>query len=156
MSRLGRAPIHPLLLVLAKAALVPPHVLLGWGALYASQGTLQYPRLAPFAALAVIVGLATTGLGIRHLGDAVRVGLPTGPTEFRTQGLYRFTRNPIYSGLFLSMLGSCALVPTALNLSSTAVAMGLHHRIVLAEERFLDARFGQAWRDYRAKVRRYC
>jgi protein-S-isoprenylcysteine O-methyltransferase Ste14 len=27
---------------------------------------------------------------------------------------------------------------------------------VLAEERFLDARFGQAWRDYRAKVRRYC
>jgi protein-S-isoprenylcysteine O-methyltransferase Ste14 len=152
---LGRAPIRPALFVLAKAALVPPHVLLGWGALHTAQGTLAFPRLAPVAWLAVLLGLSVAGIGIRHLGSAIRVGLPDEPTEFRAIGLYRLTRNPIYTGLFLSTIGSCALMPTPLNLVSAAIAIGLHHRIVLAEERFLDARFGQAWRDYRASVRRY-
>jgi protein-S-isoprenylcysteine O-methyltransferase Ste14 len=156
MSLLGRAPIHPVLFVIAKAALVPPHILLGWAALYTAEGWLAFPRLAPVAWLAVIAGLAVAGLAILHLGDAVRVGLPDDATTFSERGLYRVSRNPIYAGLFLSMIGSCVLVPNVLNLSSTAIAMVLHHRIVLAEERFLEARFGQAWRAYRARVRRYC
>lgn len=155
MSQLGRAPIHPVLFAIAKAALVPPHVSLGWAALYAAQGSLAFPRAAPFAAIAVGVGLVVAGLGIRHLGSAICVGLPDEPTEFNDRGLYRVSRNPIYAGIFLSMIGSCVLVPSWVTLASTAVAMVLHHRIVLAEERFLAARFGQAWHDYRARVRRY-
>lgn len=155
MSLIGRAPIHPALFVIAKVALVPPHVLLAWAALHASQGSLAFPRLAPVALVAVVVGLAVAFAAIRHLGESVRVGLPDEPTEFREAGLYRVSRNPIYAGLFLSMIGSCVLVPWWGNIASTAVAMALHHRIVLAEERFLDERFGAAWRSYRARVRRY-
>ena len=44
----------------------------------------------------------------------------------------------------LVLLAACLLV--------TAI---VHHRIVLAEERFLERRFGRAWLDYRARVRRY-
>ena len=156
MSLIGRAPIHPVLFVIAKAALATPHILLAWAALYARQGTLAFPRLAPFALAMVVVGLTVVFVAIRHLGDAVRVGLPDEATEFRAGGLYRFSRNPIYAGAFLSMIGSCLLVPTWLNLTSTAIAIVLHHQIVLGEERFLDRRFGQTWRDYRARVRRYC
>jgi len=155
MSLVGRAPIHPLLFVIAKAALVPPHILLAWGALYTSMGTLAFPRLAPLAFACVVVGLATAGIAIANLGDAIRVGLPDEPTTFHVGGLYRVSRNPIYTGIFLSMIGSCLLVPSVLNVGSTLVAIVLHHRIVLGEERFLEGRFGQAWRDYRSRVRRY-
>ena len=155
MPLLGRAPIHPVLFAMAKAALVPPHVALAWAALYAAQGSLAFPRAAPFAAIVVAVGLVVAGVGIRNLGSAIRVGLPDEPTEFNGRGLYRLSRNPIYAGIFLSMIGSCVLVPAWFNFASTAIAMVLHHRIVLAEEQFLAARFGQAWHDYRGRVRRY-
>ena len=34
-------------------------------------------------------------------------------------------------------------------------AVGVHHRIVLAEEKFLLERFGRAYCDYAARTRRY-
>ena len=156
MSQIGRAPIHPVLFVLAKVAIVPPHIVLAWAAVQAEAGTLAFPAAAPFALAAVVTGLTVAAVGIRNLGASLRVGLPDEPTQFRERGLYRISRNPIYAGIFLSMLGSCVLVPWWWNLVSTAVAIGLHHRIVLSEERFLDGRFGQVWRDYAARVRRYC
>jgi len=155
MTLIGRSPIHPVLFVVAKAALVPPHLFLALGALQASQGTLAWPAAAPLAAAAVVVGLGAVSAGISHLGESIRVGLPREETALRTAGLYRFSRNPIYAGLFLSMVGSCVLVPHIGNLASSAVAIVLHHRIVLAEERFLMERFGQSWVDYRSRVRRY-
>lgn len=155
MSLLGRSTIHPVLFILAKAAFVPPHVLLSRAAWLAWRGELTFPRVAPVGAGLVGVGLAVAWVAGRQLGASLRVGLPDERTEFCRHGLDRRSRNPIYAGLFLAMFGSCLLVPSALNLASTAVAIGLHHQIVLAEECFLDARFGQAWRDYRARVRRY-
>lgn len=155
MRLLGRTTIHPGLFVLAKSALVPPHLFVAVAALHARQGSLAFPRLAPFAVVVFVAGLAAAFAAIAHLGDSVRVGLPDDPTEFRVRGLYRVSRNPIYTGIFCSMAASCVLVPHWLNLACTAVAIVLHHRIILAEERFLDGRFGQAWRDYRARVRRY-
>jgi protein-S-isoprenylcysteine O-methyltransferase Ste14 len=92
---------------------------------------------------------------IRHLGDSVRVGLPEEQTSFKTHGLYRISRNPIYAGILLALSGSCVLVPHWLNIVSTVVAGAVHHRIVLGDERFLEDRFGDAWREYRGKVRRY-
>jgi protein-S-isoprenylcysteine O-methyltransferase Ste14 len=151
----GRTPIRPWLFVVAKCALVPPHLFVAVAALHARQGTLALPRLAPIAAAVFVAGLAAAFAAIAHLGDSVRVGLPEEPTEFRVHGLYRVSRNPIYTGIFFSMAASCVLVPHWLNLTCTALAIVLHHRVILAEERFLDERFGQAWRDYRARVRRY-
>lgn len=152
---LGRSPIHPVLFIAAKALLAPPCLFLAHGALGFAQSTLAFPRLAPFAAAAVGVGLAMVAVSIRQLGDSTRVGLPDGPTEFKTHGLYRYSRNPIYTGLFLACVGSCMLVPHWANIGASFGAVLLHHRIVLAEERFLEGRFGEAWRHYRARVRRY-
>jgi protein-S-isoprenylcysteine O-methyltransferase Ste14 len=156
MSQLGRAPIHPVLFVIAKLAAALPHLLLAVAAAHARAGTLAFPRVAPVAVAAVVIGVTVLGIGVRNLGASLRVGLPDEPTQFREQGLYRVSRNPIYAGLFLSMIGSCVLVPSWLNVASTTVAILLHHRIVLAEERFLDGRFGPVWRGYAARVRRYC
>lgn len=155
MRVLGTPTIHPMLFVAGKTLLVPPFLCLGLAAAEAWQGGLAFPALAPFAAAAVVVGVTVALAAIADLGASVRVGLPDEDTALKTHGLYRFSRNPIYTGIFLAIGGSCVLVPHWVNLVSAACAAAIHHQIVLGEERFLDARFGAEWRDYRRRVRRY-
>lgn len=89
------------------------------------------------------------------LGRSLSVGLPAGRTELKTGGLYRISRNPIYAGAFLMCAGSCLITPHVLNYTLFAVAVTIHHWIVTREELFLEERFGNEWRIYRGRVRRY-
>ena len=73
-----------------------------------------------------------------------------------TGGLYRVTRNPMYLGLTLMlagyglMLGSVgALLPVPL------FPWIIQKRFIEGEERFLEAAFGEEYRDYRRRVRRW-
>lgn len=155
MRVLGTPTIHPIVFAAGKLLLVPPFLFLGLAAADAWRGRLAFPALAPFAAAAVVLGVAAALAAIADLGASVRVGLPKDHTALKTHGLYRFSRNPIYTGIFLAISGSCVLVPHWVNLATAACAAAIHHLIVLGEERFLDARFGAEWRDYRRRVRRY-
>ena len=155
MKLLGTPPINPVLFLIWKAALVLPFLFLPLAAVHHAQGRLAFPRASPFALAAVIVGVELVLWAGRELGASIRVGLPNEATVFKTHGLYRYSRNPIYVGVFVALAGSCVLVPHWLNLTSTSTAVIVHHLIVLGEERFLDARFGTAWREYRSHVRRY-
>ena len=78
-----------------------------------------------------------------------------GSTVLKTTGPYAFSRNPVYVGAALMCLASCLYVPHWFTVGCTVLAAALHHRIVLAEERFLAQRFGAAWDEYRSRVRRY-
>jgi protein-S-isoprenylcysteine O-methyltransferase Ste14 len=82
---------------------------------------------------------------------------PTQPTlALVTDGPFRFTRNPLYvaaSGVYLGVaFWVDGLVPLLL---FPLVWVGLHYAIVLPEERYLDAKFGEPYRTYRAHVRRW-
>lgn len=154
-SIVGQAPIHPVAFLIGKAAIVPPFVFLTAWAVQV-QLAPPLPAAARFAGAALAAaGTMLMTLSIQHLGASTRVGLPRESTELKTHGLYRYSRNPIYLGLFATGIGSCFLVPHWFNLLSTTVMIVLHHRIVLGEERFLEGRFGQAWLDYTKRVRRY-
>lgn len=151
-TTVGRPSIQPFAFLVTKLAIVPPHVfLITWAV-----------RMSLVPSGRIVVGAVLAGIGellmvvaIRELGGSTRIGMPREATALKTHGLYRFSRNPIYVGLFLAGIGSCLLVPHWFNLLSTAIMIAGHHRIVIAEERFLEGRFGQAWLDYRARVRRY-
>jgi protein-S-isoprenylcysteine O-methyltransferase Ste14 len=93
-------------------------------------------------------------------GTFKKVGTPVIPfersTTLVTSGWYRFTRNPMYLGMALSLLG------TALALGSVGAFLPLPAFVVLiealfirGEERFLEEIFGQQYRDFRARVRRW-
>jgi protein-S-isoprenylcysteine O-methyltransferase Ste14 len=72
-----------------------------------------------------------------------------------TDGPYRFSRNPIYTGGTVGLLGLALLLDTA---TGVAVVVGLAllaHNLTLAEERYLEAKFGDQWREYRSRVRRW-
>ncbi len=155
LKLVGTPPIHPVAFFAAKAMLAPPCLFLAYGLFELARGARPWTGLAVAGASVGIGGLAVVLLAIRQLGESTRVGLPADATEFKTHGLYRYSRNPIYTGLFVGCLGSCLLVPHWLNIGSSVGAVLLHHQIVLAEERFLDGRFGKRWREYRARVSRY-
>jgi len=73
-----------------------------------------------------------------------------------TSGPYRFSRNPLYLGGNVFIFFGAALVlgsPTALFL--TAVHLPLLDRFIRREEEQLERKFGEAWRSYRRRVRRW-
>ncbi len=73
-----------------------------------------------------------------------------------TDGPFRFTRNPLYvaaTGVYLGVaLWVDGLVPLLLAVPMMAI---LHWGVVRREERYLAAKFGEPYREYRSRVRRW-
>ena len=76
-------------------------------------------------------------------------------TGLRTDGIFRFSRNPIYVGYFLIYLGISLLVGSWMYLLLAVIYQIGCHFVVLSEERWCENTYGQAYREYKQKVRRY-
>ena len=73
-----------------------------------------------------------------------------------TSGPYRFSRNPLYLGGNVFIFFGAALLlgsPTALVV--TALHIPLMDRFIRREEKQLEQTFGDEWRSYRGRVRRW-
>jgi protein-S-isoprenylcysteine O-methyltransferase Ste14 len=73
-----------------------------------------------------------------------------------TSGPYRFSRNPLYLGGNVFIFFGAALLlgsPTALGV--TALHIPLMDRFIRREERQLERNFGDEWRSYKGRVRRW-
>lgn len=101
-------------------------------------------------------GLALAGWGILTLWRA-RTPIEPGrtPTCLVVSGPYRFSRNPLYLAqlLFLCGLGLLAF-PWMLPLAALQAVL-LDRLVISREERRLAEAFGEDFRRYRAKVRRW-
>lgn len=153
----GVLPVHPAMLVAGKAGFAVSWTILGLRLAGVDALGVTVPAARVPAAIGGAVGLAIVVAALVRLREAARLGLPDDgrATRLKTTGLYAISRNPVYVGAVLGCVASCAYVPHWINILATVVTVLVHHRIVLAEERFLDRRFGGEWRAYRARVRRY-
>ncbi len=106
-------------------------------------------------AVVYFIGLIVVITSLVQLGRSVAVGIPDRNTELKTHGLYRLTRNPIYLGGFVMCAGSCLFSIHLINVILGAVAIAVHHCIVVQEELFLEKRFGSQWLEYKQQVPRY-
>jgi protein-S-isoprenylcysteine O-methyltransferase Ste14 len=78
------------------------------------------------------------------------------PTHLVVVGLYRYVRNPMYVGVLALVAGwSLLLGSPVLVLYTVALATGFHIRVMVNEEPWLSARFGDEWARYRANVGRW-
>ena len=111
-----------------------------------------------WAALALsILGVAIVVLAARTLRAAGTNVDPLRPTTaIVTAGPYRFSRNPIYVGLTLLYLGLASAFNTwwAVIVLVPILAI-MHLGVVRREERYLEQKFGEPYREYRSRVRRY-
>lgn len=77
-------------------------------------------------------------------------------TTLVTGGLYKYTRNPMYLGMFLILLGVAFMMGSITSLLPVfAFMLIIRFNFVAGEERFLHDAFGQSYLDYKAKVRRW-
>jgi len=99
--------------------------------------------------------LAASGvLRFRRAGTHVEPYKPT--TALVTDGPYRWSRNPIYLALALAGAGIALAVDSAWMLASILpFVLVLRYGVVAREERYLERKFGQAYLDYKASVRRW-
>lgn len=70
-------------------------------------------------------------------------------------GVYRISRNPMYVAYFLYFLGCALLTQSPALLVLVLVFQAAAHLIIKAEERGCEAEFGEEYRAYRRRVRRY-
>jgi protein-S-isoprenylcysteine O-methyltransferase Ste14 len=73
-----------------------------------------------------------------------------------TTGPYRFTRNPLYVGLALLHAGVAVVIANVWALAAVVPALlMIRWGVVLREEAYLTAKFGEEYRSYKARVRRW-
>jgi len=113
-------------------------------------------RYLPGAALAAC-GVVIIAMGTRRFlaaGTNIPPTLPT--TALVVDGIYRHTRNPLYLGTTLIYLG---LGVAAGSLWAVVLVVPLlwvmNVGVVAREERYLERKFGDAYRAYKARVRRW-
>ena len=115
------------------------------------------PPLAYAGIIAIFFGIMMTAISA-----GVFLKVETGLEPFDeakvlvTSGFYRYTRNPMYMGMFLILLGVAFMLGSLSALLPIPVfALIIHNNFVLGEERFCEAAFGQAYLDYKSNVRRW-
>ena len=100
-------------------------------------------------------GIALLVIAQLALGASWRIGIDANARAgLVTGGLYRFSRNPIYLALLITIAGYALLLPTLL---SAALLLGTYlgvRRQTAAEESYLVHTYGEAFRDYARRVGR--
>ena len=91
---------------------------------------------------------------IRGAGTRIETYKPT--TTIVSSGPYRFTRNPIYLAMFISLIG----LAIAFNCAWILVMMipfylVIRYGVVAREEVYLESKFAGAYLSYKARVRRW-
>lgn len=148
----------------ARVIFIPPPLYYGAG--FATG--LLLDRLIPLPVggrpATTVAGIVVGGLGLA-LSNAGVAGVirhhttivPHHPvTVLITSGAYRWSRNPMYTGLAITYVGGTLLVGSWWPLVLLpAVLLAVTRLVIRPEEQYLSARFGQTYADYRARVRRW-
>ena len=118
---------------------------------------LTWPERVVIAAILFAAGtaLAFPALrGFHAVGTHVEPWKPA--SALVTDGIFAWLRNPMYVGLTLFLVAlSLALASDWILVMTIGFVSIIHFGVVLREERYLEAKFGDAYRQYKARVPRY-
>ena len=113
----------------------------------------------PIAVALVAVGLLVVILSLRlfvHAGTTPDPRSPERASELVTSGVYRLSRNPMYLGDSIMLLGIGLWFGSLAALACIAVFIVYTDRVQISrEETALRDRFGERYADYCARVRRW-
>jgi protein-S-isoprenylcysteine O-methyltransferase Ste14 len=143
---------------------IPPPLLYIAGFVVGVALELAFPIAALPLALAlaalfvgVAIWLALDGAAMLHFRRSGTSMVPMRPsTALVTSGPYRFTRNPMYVGmavlyaalaLALGVIWALAVLPL--------VILAVDRLVIAREEPYLERKFGEQYREYKRRVRRW-
>jgi protein-S-isoprenylcysteine O-methyltransferase Ste14 len=110
--------------------------------------------------ISVLLIAAGVALAVAGRGSFVRSGTHVNPFKpssvLVTTGIFAYVRNPMYVGLACLVAGiGVALASDWTLVMLVAAALLIHFGVVKREERYLEAKFGAAYRNYMGTVPRY-
>jgi protein-S-isoprenylcysteine O-methyltransferase Ste14 len=143
----------------------PPLIFVGFLAMAAIlEALLPLPSLSPAPAVRYVVGVVLAVLGIAVIMAGARRFIAAGTnlppmlptTALVTDGPYRWSRNPLYLAMLTIYLGIAIAAGSLWGLVLVVPLFGLISATVIArEERYLERKFGDVYRQYCARVRRW-
>ena len=109
------------------------------------------------ASALIVIGLTLAATGIRNFSRSATPVPTNQPTRaLVTTGIHGWTRNPIYLGMFLVYGGiGVAVGSPSILILTLPLAIAIRYGVVAREEAYLERRFGETYRDYKARVRRW-
>ena len=132
---LSRTPVRTFLLY--------PVMIVGWEAWFRSGRLKVTPAYIVLMVIGYLLHKISTSYRVRHGGGGRGEKWEKEPPGLITTGPYAFTRNPVYLGHIIFMLG-LALTLHSLLAAILAVVIGItFHRRILKDEKRLAAVFGQ-------------
>jgi protein-S-isoprenylcysteine O-methyltransferase Ste14 len=145
--------------------LIPPVALFYFYTIFAAAFHWPLVSTRKFFSSTVIawigVGLCAVGLlvlvaSLVSFGRSFRVGIDVDqPDKLVTTGIFAVSRNPIYVGFALVLVGQFLVFPNWVPLLYLVAGLLLFHRQVLREESFMRQHYSQEYADYCRRVRRY-
>jgi protein-S-isoprenylcysteine O-methyltransferase Ste14 len=105
----------------------------------------------------ILLGVAIVAASIRNFSRAATPVPTNQPVRaLVTTGIHGWSRNPIYVGLYVCYvgIGLVACSPWCLVLA-LPLAITIRYGVVAREEAYLEGRFGDTYRDYKVRVRRW-
>jgi len=144
--------------------MIPPPLIYLMGLVLGYGLGLAFPiALFPFlpslilGAVVLLVGLTVASSAIRTFRRHHTTTLPTMPAAALVRdGPFRFTRNPMYLALGISYAGLALMMDSLWGLLLLIpVVLVVNFYVIAREEKYLNREFGDEYRSYMAKVRRW-
>lgn len=101
------------------------------------------------------LALSIIALAQAHMGNSWRIGIDDKPTTLKVNGLFAYSRNPIFLGMRAILFGLFLIMPNALSLAALLLGEAMMQIQVRFEEAYLERTHGDAYRAYRSRVRRW-
>lgn len=157
-SIIGRPPVPGLFFILAKILVLVNLLFLFLRGLNVSVDRI-FARVAfvdLFALVLLITGTTIVFLSTFQLNNDLVFGLSSSDDhKLQTKGIYSVSRHPFYLGFLFILFSSCLLTPHIINFISFTGAWIIHHFIMIKEEEYLTMQYGEEYRQYAKKVKRY-
>lgn len=155
---IGRPPIPVFFFILAKILVIINLIFL----LLKGLNIIVYRIFAPtkfidiIALVFLIIGTIMLFLSTIRLNNDLVFGLSSSEAhKLQTRGIFSISRHPFYLGFIFILFSSCLFSPHYLNILAFIGAWIIHNFIMIKEEQFLSSQYGEEYRQYAKRVKRY-
>ena len=110
-----------------------------------------------FAGLILLfISFLWTSVGQYQMATSWRIGIDyKEKTKLINNGLFKYSRNPIFLGVLISYLGTFLIIPNILSFSMMLVTFVMIQTQVRLEEEYLESVQGKEYIEYKSQVRRW-